>query len=884
MDYTITGSGVTVYSKDTAVTQFGNIFSTGSSNTIYLSAYVSAAPTYGNNQIFGAGLYNMLNYMGNPGPVTVDLSKGVAKNGYGGTDIFTGITGVQLSSFADIAYGSSASEIFYLAAGNDIVYGGGGFDLVTFYSAQSKDYQVNYDLVQDLWTIKYGQDIKKLYQIDEVQFGDKVYISTKPVTLQNGNALSFGGSWTPIDSISSQVNGQLANTFHSLIKLDNSGYFGLINTGWGYSGFDTTQTIPSRVKMSLMAPNGSGELNLNTSKYISDPTTWGGGSVIVADFNSDGSSDIFLASHNESPAVAEPSTVYLSNTNGTFTKLVLNDAVAAHDASLFYSNNVPMVVASTYAGNSNPVYKFINGNFSVTDVDVQYQINVNTAEHYGGSATTIGKFGPNNSLKLIRGDTLSYSTSKTTNPWEKVTNSTFKVFTFSEPNNISQLPLQVIPAYLSTIPAYENFESYLGKGITHITRVWSEDLNHDGALDLLAAQSMWSDGSDNFPSALQVLMNKGDGTFVDKTAKLNPDIKLTTNEFDYTPSFVDIDKSGIDTLLFAGINTPTQARQSNYVLLNDGTGRLHVALHDQFVDLTPLVYEFLNKQFAENSDYWVGAFTTTTPIPKYIGIPQPDGSLNFLAEVSIGFKLPNGLQQVQYQYVNVPLHYNPKTDFSENISITDRNNSTLLRTWAGNDSLNDVNTNTLPAHIDGGIGLDTSIYSGSIKDYKIKSLGNSSYEVQLSSATGNLPRIDDTLLNVERLKFADINVALDLDGNAGTTAKILGAVFGKESVSNKNYVGIGLSFLDSGWTYDNLAGLALDAAGAKTNDQIVSLLWTNVIGFKPTAADKAPFITLLENGMTAGALAHLAADTSFNTTNINLIGLAQTGIEYIPVI
>jgi len=40
---------------------------------------------------------------------------------------------------------------------------------------------------------------------------------------------------------------------------------------------------------------------------------------------------------------------------------------------------------------------------------------------------------------------------------------------------------------------------------------------------------------------------------------------------------------------------------------------------------------------------------------------------------------------------------------------------------------------------------------------------------------------------------------------------------------------------------------------------------------------------MLENGMSAGALAHLAADSSFNTTNINLVGLAQTGIEYIPV-
>jgi hypothetical protein len=126
-------------------------------------------------------------------------------------------------------------------------------------------------------------------------------------------------------------------------------------------------------------------------------------------------------------------------------------------------------------------------------------------------------------------------------------------------------------------------------------------------------------------------------------------------------------------------------------------------------------------------------------------------------------------------------------------------------------------------------------------------------------------------------------IAFDIDKNAGTTAKILGAVFGKDSVSNKSYVGIGLHFLDAGWTYDNLAGLALDAAGAKSNDQIVTTLWKNVFGTTATSADKAPYIALLENGMTPGTLAHLAADSSFNTTNIKLVGLLQTGIEYTPV-
>ena len=179
---------------------------------------------------------------------------------------------------------------------------------------------------------------------------------------------------------------------------------------------------------------------------------------------------------------------------------------------------------------------------------------------------------------------------------------------------------------------------------------------------------------------------------------------------------------------------------------------------------------------------------------------------------------------------------------------------------------------------DGGLGTDTVVYSGPLVQYTVNKSGSRYIVSEPTGSDGT-----DYLTNIERLKFKDKFIAIDLDGNAGTTAKILGAVFGKESVSNKSYVGIGLNFLDTGWTYDNLAGLALDAAGAKTNDQIVSLLWTNVIGFKPTSADKQPFIAMLENGMSAGALAHLAADTSFNTTNINLVGLAQTGIEYIPV-
>ena len=141
----------------------------------------------------------------------------------------------------------------------------------------------------------------------------------------------------------------------------------------------------------------------------------------------------------------------------------------------------------------------------------------------------------------------------------------------------------------------------------------------------------------------------------------------------------------------------------------------------------------------------------------------------------------------------------------------------------------------------------------------------------------------DSLTGIERLLFSNLSVAFDINGSAGTTAKLLGAVFGKDSLTNKQYVGIGLSLLDAGMSTTTLASLAVDAANLKTNDQIVSTLWKNVFGTTATSSDKAPYVKLLDDGMSPGTLAWLAADTTFNKVNINLVGLAQTGIEYIPV-
>ena len=74
--------------------------------------------------------------------------------------------------------------------------------------------------------------------------------------------------------------------------------------------------------------------------------------------------------------------------------------------------------------------------------------------------------------------------------------------------------------------------------------------------------------------------------------------------------------------------------------------------------------------------------------------------------------------------------------------------------------------------------------------------------------------------------------------------------------------------------------LAVGAAGKTSHTDVVNLLWTNLVGSAPSPSQAAPIVALLDGGMTVGALTVLAADLDLNTTNIGLVGLVQTGIEY----
>ncbi len=603
--------------------------------------------------------------------------------------------------------------------------------------------------------------------------------------------LSLAGYWTPVLSkavLSSDYNGNLANTFHGLVRIGQEGGYGLAVTGWGYSGWPPSLTIAAPVSIALLVPDGLGGVKLATSDFIRDPLTNGGASVIVADFNGDGRDDILFPAHNESPFVAMASTAYLSTNQGGFTKAVLGDQVMAHDAQLAYIGGKPVVITSTFSHDAadgslipgamlNPVLSYDQG------FVISTQKNISTL---GGMDAAIVQGVPGSGMVMAFGDVYLRSV-------DGPPRSNIEIYPFDGTDVTSTQPLQSIIPYLSTLPQYSDYRGWGGDtpGLTHTYRLWSLDLNKDGRGDLLAGESMWTASRQDWPSALQVLLCQPDGRFRDATASLNPDMSLQTNEMDYTPQFIDIDHSGIETLLFSGSTSyGSMARQSDYVLLNDGTGRLHIGLHDQFFELAKTVFRFLN----------VGYDDTSTP-PRFIGLPQSDGSINFVAEYKTVFPNSdvtlNAANLAGYTYVNVPLAYNPTFDFTEDVKILDRNGSALMRTWAGNDEFHDTGSGP-NAQIDGGLGINMSVYSGLRSQYQITRLLDGSTRVS-TSAGAQVPVINDTLKNVQILKFTDQQIDLLAGGSGPDT--IIGTL-GPDTIEGGN----GVSYLRGAEGNDSLVG------------------------------------------------------------------------------
>lgn len=163
---------------------------------------------------------------------------------------------------------------------------------------------------------------------------------------------------------------------------------------------------------------------------------------------------------------------------------------------------------------------------------------------------------------------------------------------------------------------------------------------------------------------------------------------------------------------------------------------------------------------------------------------------------------------------------------------------------------------------------------------KVTRISDGTWQVQNKLTPADI----DSLLDIERIEFNDLSVALDISGAAGQVAKILGSVFGPSYVKNTAFAGIGLAYLDAGMSYLDLCDLAAAAAGLSSPDLLISTLLKNSTGLEATTQNKAAYLQAISTGASYATVVRQIADSSVNAQSIKLTEIASTGLTYTPYV
>jgi hypothetical protein len=202
----------------------------------------------------------------------------------------------------------------------------------------------------------------------------------------------------------------------------------------------------------------------------------------------------------------------------------------------------------------------------------------------------------------------------------------------------------------------------------------------------------------------------------------------------------------------------------------------------------------------------------------------------------------------------------------------------VIRGNAGNDT------------IDGGDGIDTAVYGSKLSDYVIKQGPTPAAGMTVTDSRIK-PGNDgsDTLVNVERLQFSDVGLALDLGTtqSAGKAVLTMGATLGPLFALDKGWAAGFLKFFDSGasvldgTTLLVNAGLIAAFAGGTDNTSFVKFIYHNVYGTDIDRATLATLVAPLDAHTTTQAqwMADMVL-SQVNQQHVNLVGLAANGWQY----
>jgi len=234
---------------------------------------------------------------------------------------------------------------------------------------------------------------------------------------------------------------------------------------------------------------------------------------------------------------------------------------------------------------------------------------------------------------------------------------------------------------------------------------------------------------------------------------------------------------------------------------------------------------------------------------------------------------------------NVTIVDNDKVGTSGRDTLTGGTGNDWISGLAGDDSLSGgAGNDTLIGGagndtLDGGSGTDTAVYAGVRSNFTITKTPNGYTVAAKTGSEGT-----DTLTNIERLKFSDGTLALDVGAGevAGQAYRVYKAAFNRTPDNDglKYWIGV----MDAGATAKQVANGFIASAEfsslygtTPSHAVLVTKFYQNVLGRQPEADGYNYWLGLLDAGL---ALPNdvLAAFSESPENQVKVVGLIQDGI------
>jgi hypothetical protein len=183
--------------------------------------------------------------------------------------------------------------------------------------------------------------------------------------------------------------------------------------------------------------------------------------------------------------------------------------------------------------------------------------------------------------------------------------------------------------------------------------------------------------------------------------------------------------------------------------------------------------------------------------------------------------------------------------------------------------------------IDGGGGIDTFYVNGRQSDYLISKSSN----WMIADRSGLYGK--DSLFQVERVRFDDRTLALDIHSSAGQAYRIYKAAFNR--TPDTGGLGYWIAQMDRGMDVISVAARFIDSPEFRslygqnpTNAEFLTKVYSNVLARSPDAAGLDWWVNEMKTNPSK-TWQKVLADFSESTENqANVASLIANGIEYVP--